>query len=248
MSKNKPKLFSRLKKYILEFLMLFLAVFLGFFADNYREGLLEKSKERKYITSLIKDVEADKRDLIKVIKNNTFRKSYLDSLSLYCFAFDREGIATKKLYSFYPIVLQRPDFFIPNDLTMIQLKNAGGMRLINNQSVVEEILEYDLQKALIRNQQEYYENYQNKAISSGLKIFNYKKTREVVNLRKSNDTGRLRKMSYTFLENGDELIPQFGNEVAMYRGVVDYYNMLLTASKDQADSLIIHLKSAYEIK
>lgn len=248
MSKNKWKLFSRLKKYILEFLMLFLAVFLGFIADNYREVVLEKSKERKYITSLIKDVEADKRDLNQVIKNNIFRKSYLDSLSSYCFAFDREGIATEKLYAFYPIVLQRPDFFIPNDLTMIQLKNAGDMRLINNQRAVKEILQYDLQKALIRNQQEYYENYHNKAISSGLKIFNHKKVREALDLKRSNDVESLRKMSYTLLENGDRMIPQFGNEIAMYQGVVDYYNMLLTASKHQADSLIINLKRAYEME
>ena len=83
--------------------------------------------------------------VINVTKYTTFRNSFLDSLSSYCFSFDREGISTKKLYSFYPIVLQRPDFFIPNDLTMIQLKNAGGMRLINIQRVVEEILKYDLQ-------------------------------------------------------------------------------------------------------
>lgn len=54
---------------------------------------------------------------------------------------------------------------------MLQLKNAGGMRLIRNKEVAREILKYDLQGKKLVNQQRYYENYQNKTISLGLKIF-----------------------------------------------------------------------------
>lgn len=248
MSKSKSKLVSSLKKYVLEFLMLFLAVFLGFLADNYREAMLEKSKEKKYIMSLIQDVEADKNDLIKIIRNNSHRKSYLDSLSAYCYAYHQSDHNVRKLYNYYPIVLQRPDFFVSNELTMIQLKNAGGLRLINNERVVKEILQYDLQKALVRNQQEYYENYHNKAISSGLKIFNHQKLRTIWEMRLKGDTSNLDKIEYKLLKSAENLIPEFGNEINMYGGIVNYYNLLLNESNSKADSLIISLKEAYGIE
>lgn len=139
MTKGETKLAVNWKKYIIEFSLLFLAVFLGFFADNYREKLSEKSKEKKYISTLIKDVETDKNNLDLTIKNNNYRKTVLDSLSTLCYAFDKESDMYKELYRLYPIIMRKPDFFIPNELTMAQLKNAGGMRLINNEKAVKAI-------------------------------------------------------------------------------------------------------------
>lgn len=248
MGKSELKLLKNWKRYILEFLMLFLAVFLGFLADGYREKLTEKSREKKYIISLIQDVESDIAHLDQIISNNTFRKSYLDSLSRSCFAFNKQDSSLMQLHFYYPMVLQRPDFFIPNDLTMLQLKNAGGMRLIKNDQVVKAILQYDLQKSLARNQQEYYENYHNTAINSGLKIFDHQKVRAIWNLRQAKDEVKLSQMNFNLLKNSEVMIPQFGNEIAMYSGIVGYYNMLLEESKNQANSLITNLKSAYEIE
>ena len=248
MAKKKGKALKNWKKYFFQFLMLFLAVFLGFVADGYREKLSERTKERKYIVSLIKDVEADKAHLAKLIRNNEVRRSQLDSLSRYCSAFGKQDNVLQNLYFVYPIVLQRPDFFVPNELTMLQLKNAGGMRLINNDRVVKALLEYDLQKSLVKNQQEYYENYHNTAINSGLKMFDHPKVRAIWDLRQANDTVQLAKMDYSLVTYGEHLIPQFGNEIAMYSGIVSYYNLLLGASQNQAVLLISILKKEYGIE
>ncbi|TAL42914.1 MAG: hypothetical protein EPN92_10980, partial [Chitinophagaceae bacterium] len=45
--------------YLWEFLMLFLAVFCGFLAENWREHIVEHKREKQYIFSMIKELEAD---------------------------------------------------------------------------------------------------------------------------------------------------------------------------------------------
>ncbi len=122
--KSKFGISENWKKYIVEFVMLFLAVFLGFFAENLRDQNADKVKEKEYISSLIEDVKTDKVILKNVIKNNITRKAYLDTLSVLCFNYNRASINVRELYEKYPIVLFRPDFFIPNELTMLQLKKS----------------------------------------------------------------------------------------------------------------------------
>ena len=46
-------------EYMLEFFMLFLAVFLGFIAENVRETLAEKHREKEYVHSMIDDLKID---------------------------------------------------------------------------------------------------------------------------------------------------------------------------------------------
>jgi hypothetical protein len=45
---HKPR---KWKEYFLEFLMIFLAVTMGFFAESFRENIVNKEREKKYIES-----------------------------------------------------------------------------------------------------------------------------------------------------------------------------------------------------
>jgi len=237
------------KKYLLEFFMLFLAVFLGFFADNLRDKSSEKSKEREYIHSLIEDVVLEKINIQKVISYNKTRKTRLDSLSKFCYNYSLENIDDRKLYYHYPFsILQRPDFLSANELTMTQLKNAGGMRLIKNKNAIKEILLYDMQQKKLEDQQKYYENYHKNSINLGLKIFNHQKVRHMVSLIKTKDTINLKATNFKLIQNDQNLLTEFGNVVDMYGGIVAYYNMLLEEKNNQADSLILKLKKEYKIK
>ena len=51
------------KEYFFEFLMIFLAVTLGFFAESLREHIVDKEREREYISSFYTDLQSDQRDL-----------------------------------------------------------------------------------------------------------------------------------------------------------------------------------------
>jgi len=67
--------------YLWEFLMLFLAVFCGFLAENQREHMIEHQREKKYIVSLIKDVELDIASLENSVALRKIQLSYFDSLT-----------------------------------------------------------------------------------------------------------------------------------------------------------------------
>src|SRR6187397_1529446 len=45
--------------YFFEFLMLFLAVFAGFLAENWREHIVERKREKEYILSMIEELKLD---------------------------------------------------------------------------------------------------------------------------------------------------------------------------------------------
>lgn len=230
------------KKYFIEFLMLFLAVTLGFFADNIRDGFTDKAREKEYIISMIEDAENDKENIQKAIQNNTRRKQILDSLSKFCFNYDSKVDSINiKLYKYYAIVLFRPDFLNPSELTMQQLKNAGGMRLIKSKEAINAILRYDLAEKKLVNQQHYYENYQNNTIESGFKIFNYK----IYNTFKANQ--KPDSVDFELLTNDKIRLVEFGNHAFMYSGVVEYYTMLLEEKSKQADTLISTLQKEYKI-
>src|SRR4026207_1832081 len=66
--------------YFWEFLMLFLAVFCGFLAENFREHQVEHRREKKYIISLIKDVELDITSLQQSAAIRRMYINYYDSL------------------------------------------------------------------------------------------------------------------------------------------------------------------------
>lgn len=245
---KKTKLTTRIKKYFLDFLMLFLAVFMGFYAENLRDKYADKTKEKEYIKSMIEDVKADKKNLQVAIINNEHRKIHLDSLSQLCFDYKIENNDAIKLYKKYPVVLNRPDFFHSTELTIQQLKNAGGMRLIQNKKAVNAILQYDFKNKKVKNQQKYYENYQNNTINLGLNIFNYQKTRELFLLYQKRSIEEIEISDFKLLNKNTLVLTKFGNTVSMYSGIVNYYTILLKDMDKQADSLLITLLKEYELK
>ena len=245
---NKIHFTKNWKKYFLEFLMLFLAVFLGFFADNLRDKFSEKEKENGYISSLIDDVKIDKVNIQKAIQMNEMRKGKLDTLSNLCYNYNAKNNNDVELYKYYRIILFRPDFLITNELTMLQLKNSGGMRLIKNKEVVREILQYDLQDKKLANQQKYYENYQNNAINLGIRIFSQQPFQIMESTYNKTGKVELDSIQFKLIQNNELLLTEFANVTNMYSGIVNYYNMLLKETDQQADSLIMKLKKEYKLE
>src|SRR5512138_1796086 len=65
--------------YLWEFLMLFLAVFCGFLAEYQLEHIIEKDREKQYITSMIEDLKTDTANLASVIRRLNYRRSRNDT-------------------------------------------------------------------------------------------------------------------------------------------------------------------------
>ena len=130
--------------YFWEFLMLFLAVFCGFFAEYQLEHKIEKDREKQFIRSLVNDLEADTTRLTEIIMTRNTRESRLDSIS-FLLNGDAAPRFTNDLY-YYAVFVSRGISirYVPNDGTMQQLKNAGGLRLVHSRFIADSITRYDV--------------------------------------------------------------------------------------------------------
>ena len=129
-------------EYLLEFFMLFLAVFLGFVAENIRENSVERHREKEYIKSLASDLNSDikivesgigyniamvkgKDSLVQLINRGITTSSQVDTF----YALHKAYVGINRQYPF-------------SKATLIQLLNAGNLRLIQNKDVADSIALY----------------------------------------------------------------------------------------------------------
>lgn len=128
------------RNYFWEFLMLFLAVFCGFMAEYQLEHKIEKDREKAYIRSMIEDLQVDTMNLRVSLEDFIRRDKNFDTI------FTNFSLLSKgynhSLRSSLERVVGYKDFF-QTDKTMQQLKNSGGMRLIQNKIAIDGIVNYD---------------------------------------------------------------------------------------------------------
>jgi hypothetical protein len=128
--------------YFYEFLMLFLAVFFGFLAEYQLEHVIERDKEKQYISSLIEDLKVDTLIINIAINARLLRETRLDSLIVMIKLKDHNKF-TNEIYFLARFVSRQNFFFVNADRTMQQLKYSGALRLIRNNTASNDIMSYD---------------------------------------------------------------------------------------------------------
>ena len=127
--------------YFWEFFMLFLAVFCGFLAEYQLEHKIERDREKQYMKSLLSNLKADTMQLNQRMRFRKDKIAYFDTLMMLLKSPDlNKKTAAIYLNGFWAPIGAR---FLPNDGVLAQLKNAGGLRLIHKQVVVDSLLNYD---------------------------------------------------------------------------------------------------------
>ena len=128
--------------YLWEFLMLFLAVTLGFLVENMREHYVENQRERQYIKSFYEDLTADEYDFqlnINFLSDQMQQADTLQKLMLNI----KTGQPANRIYMYLRgMTRSSAGRLYPNDRTIVQLRNAGGMRLIKNKNVSDSMVGY----------------------------------------------------------------------------------------------------------
>src|SRR5258705_9296530 len=138
--------------YLLEFLMLFLAVFLGFLAENAREHMVERKKERSLIHLLKKDLASDTAALRSLIREDMPSVNKLaDSTVQLMNSSSIKGNEQKIIATWMNAT--NWNNFSPNERALSEFKYAGRVDLIEHEEVKDEILRY----TQIIN---FYNNYQ----------------------------------------------------------------------------------------
>lgn len=214
--------------------MLFLAVFCGFLAEYLLEHKIEKEKAHEYIRSFYEDLLSDTSSYNKLIQY------YEDKIA-----------ALKNADSCYDMFIQHKNCdsclsdlmnnaygfidMVTEDRTLIQLKNAGGLRLLEKEDA-DSILSYD---RLIR--------ISTKSETTGYQEEQYK-VRDVINSLSNYGYLKLRgrKSSVPLLYKADpEAINHFFVLLQSYSGATLYKLENLKELRQKAVSLIEYFKTKY---
>ncbi|GAC1592650.1 MAG: hypothetical protein NVS3B19_14380 [Ginsengibacter sp.] len=130
-------------EYLLEFVMLFLAVYLGFVAENIREGHVEKEREMQYIKSFYEDISGDQNKLQDLLSFMNLLQKAADTLPV---LLKHANIKTpaNDIYYYIRQLYRTPVINLyTTDRTYVQLRNSGGMRLIESKQLSDSIISYN---------------------------------------------------------------------------------------------------------
>lgn len=141
------------KSYFWEFLMLFLAVFCGFLAEYQLEHKIESDREIQYIESLVQNLKTDTGALTRTINRNYQKEAAWTALLKLASEDHSNPVIQRQVYQYFFKGAFLP-VFRPTDATIIQLKNAGNLRLIRKKEVVDSILSYDARNRQIADHNE----------------------------------------------------------------------------------------------
>ena len=232
--------------YFWEFLMLFLAVFCGFLAEYYLEHKIEHNREKQFIESLIKDIEADTVQLSRIKGFRLDRLSSIDSLNNYL---AKNTSATISLRAIQLLEDMKGHLsFYQNSGTLDQLKNAGGLRLIRKRNVVDSIQLYDQQikrmalRDLYESEEMRYAIRLSYRMIDGIMLSNiYADTTYYNNNTLRTDASRT--ITFNSKDAGEYL-----NSLATYRFVVMSNMRVQENIRKIAENLLVLIKKEYRIK
>jgi hypothetical protein len=139
--------------YLWEFLMLFLAVFCGFLAENQREHMVERKREKEYLKSMLQDLKSDTATYKRYAKSNKPALDIIDSL-IYLLKSPERKLYVNRIYYLAKMFTIRTDLLITNERTYDQMNSSGLLRLIHNQNVSDSVSNYYNSLNLIKNQNE----------------------------------------------------------------------------------------------
>lgn len=131
----------KFKDLLVEFIMMFIAITGGFFMENIREHRVDRHKEKEYMVRLVGDIKTDTVNIKRIIQNNDKQMKGLDSL-LKVLEKPAETIRFDDFNDLMAEYLNNYKGFSPRDITITQLKNSGGLRLIEDNSVSDSIVNY----------------------------------------------------------------------------------------------------------
>ncbi len=225
-------------EYITEFFMLFFAVTLGFFAENQREHMVENHRAKQYMQSLFEDLKKDTAlySRLQIYDQNQVNK--IDTTISLFNANIWNDSTFKLVYSVNLKTLGNITLNI-NERAASQLKNAGGMRLIQNQELSNKIAAYWELSESIKNAGMALEDLKLRARDQSYILFDQKYYLDVTNVKLRSDVQLMTLDSKTLTEYANRL-NHIRNSIANVR------MPLIKRLHTQADDILIQLKNEYE--
>lgn len=231
------------KEYITEFLMLFTAVTLGFFAENQREHYIEHLREKQYMQSLYEDLKKDTIELSTLKRLYTGQMNRIDTtIELFRVA-DWNDSTLTKLYLLNLTVLGNRGLNLM-ERTSVQLKNAGGMRLIKNSKISDEIANYWHWQEYAKAYGATTEELKLKARERSYNIFNQFYYNEI-----SRDEIKTTKSGAQLMTYDKTVLTEYANRLSHIKNSIKNQQLFqLDQILSSATILLNDLKKEYEVK
>jgi hypothetical protein len=236
---------KKFKEYFLEFIMIFLAVSLGFIAENLREHLTDRSKEKEYIVGFIRNLQDDTANMRHVINFYDRQVKGIDSMLHLSHASMKIDSNRKSFYYFALQYFYNSSSFKSNDATLQQLKSTGDYRLIEKDHVADSLSAYDEAVTHGYSQADYYNAYFRELLSmldELMDITIYTDTSFIKN-------GRMTNKSYPAMPADTLKLRTFFNKVFDFRIITSSYrDNYLKPGLEDATRLRGYLRKEYDIK
>ena len=162
------------KSYTFEFVILFVAVMAGFGADNWRDKLSDRKREREYIGFLISDLKADKIKLNALKGNLEYRNAYLDTIIA---EFNPDNLKNRSndlhFYAMNVSMILSASGLDPTDGAFTLLQN-DGFRVIQNRSIVDSVFLYYEGVRRVNNHFDELLEANHEMLSTMMEIFDFK--------------------------------------------------------------------------
>jgi hypothetical protein len=232
--------------YFWEFLMLFLAVFCGFLAEYQLEHKIESDREKQFIISMVKEIQADTAQLHRIM-NDSVRKFSLDTLTRILYTGNTKTINTRYAYYLYRKNVSLVNIMNFTNNTLSQLKNGGNMRLIKNRDVVDSLNMLDNWISSIGRQVENYLSAMRATLAMGAKIFNegyYRMDGKYMGV----EYPLTRPDPPVFMTRDNNQLIEFANLLSLQTTILFRYHQMLNNYGKLAERLIPYLKKEYHLK
>jgi hypothetical protein len=227
--------------YFWEFFMLFLAVTLGFFVENQREHYIEHKRGLQYIRSFVEDLKTDTSRFSVVIKGFAKKEAELDQLYLCYDSIKINKNPSDCIRNIYAATIGYEDL-IYTDRTLQQLKNAGGLRLLEEEDA-DSIISYDqLLRYLLKVESSSLQEMQTRVRATRNSVFAYSEITET-SWAKGTQPEKV-----DLISNDKELINRFFNEAMVYRFACRFQLRQTIKLKEKAITLIRFYSEKYHLK
>ena len=243
--------------YFWEFLMLFLAVFCGFLAEYQLEHKIEKDREKQYMLSLLNDLEKDTVSINKALDGNTYLQKGIDTL-LNFIANPQTDKAYQRNLFLYSVKYTYWFFTVEfSELTLSQLKNSGGFRLIKNNKVAAGIAEYAQGLEFGRYQFSELTQYFHKYEDTQKEIIDWSFAKDVYSWLNSDIANMLRPMKEveSLVVDGNYILPnayahlnRYYGDLLFYSSAIGNLNTYFKRQKQKGISLIQLIRENYKFK
>jgi hypothetical protein len=232
--------------YFFEFLMLFLAVFAGFLAENWREHIVERKREKEYILSMIEDLKLDTAGLAS--DNNTRKTAAVmyDSVITLLRKKERSQFEQQRIYYLARMSLRLSPFARLNDRTYEQMKSSGNLRLIHEKEISDKITHYYFNiKGFSLNTDQTLLRLQSLIEIQG-KVFDGAVFQQMINIKNFEIT---QPEGYpAFITEDKQTLNELSVRIHYVLSILLYSQNFITELEKEASQLIETLKNEYHLK